>query len=107
MGYAKRFEINPSVTIVTAYIELPKAEGEWDRTRETYLDWMRSVLSIKQYMVIYVEEANVSFVEHHRRQLMPYTKIITVDVDRLMESDDYANIKRIIDGGFMCAREKK
>ncbi len=89
------------MTIVTAYVELPKIEGEWDRTRETYLEWMRSVLSIKQYMVIYVEEANVSFVKLHRRHVMPYTKIISVDVDRMMASDDYANIKRIIDGRFM------
>jgi hypothetical protein len=99
-------EINPDVTVVTAYVEIrdipPVTEASFSkRSRARYLEWMRSVLAIRQNMVIFVEEENRAFVADARKHLLPHTVIETVDVDALRRSTLYAETQRIIEGGYM------
>jgi len=98
--------INPDVTVVTAYVEIADVPADTEasfskRSRTQYLDWMRSVLSIRQNMVIFVEPANRDFVAAARKGLEAHTRIETIDVEALRRSSHYAEVKRIIDGGYM------
>lgn len=98
--------VNPDVTIVTGYVEIddvpPDTEASFSRrTRAQYLAWMRSVLSIRQNMAIFVEESTRNFVTSVRKDLMRHTSVETVDVEELRRSQSYRETKRIIDGGYM------
>lgn len=98
--------INPDVTIVTGYVEIPDVPPDTEasfarRTRAQYLEWMRSVLSIRQNMVIFVEESTRDFVTDVRKGLMSHTTVETVNVEDLRRSKWYRETKRIIDGGYM------
>jgi Bacterial protein of unknown function (HtrL_YibB) len=98
--------VNPDATIVTAYVEIsdvpPDTEASFvRRSPARYLDWMRSVLSIRQNMVIFVEASNRDFVADARKALLPHTVIETVDSEALRRSPRYRDIKRIIDAGYM------
>jgi hypothetical protein len=98
--------VNPDVTVVTAYVEIRDVPAVTEasfskRSPDQYLAWMRPVLSIRQNMVIFVEEANRAFVAEARRHLEAHTHIETVEVDALRHSRLYAETQRIIDGGYM------
>ena len=98
--------VNPDVTLVTAYVEINDVPSDTEasflkRNRAQYLDWMQSVLSIRQNMVVFVEASNRDFVADRRKALMPHTVIETVDGGALRRSARYHDIKRIIDAGYM------
>jgi len=98
--------INPDVTLVTAYVGIDEVPSGTEpsfarRDRARYLNWIRSPLSIRQNMVIFVDESTRDFVVDLRRELMPHTVVEVVDVEELRQSAWYAETKRIIDGGYM------
>lgn len=98
--------INPDVTLVTAYVEIDNVptdtEGSFTRrSRARYLNWMRSVLSIRQNLMIFVEEPTRDFVAGVRKELIHHTVVETVNVEELRQCTWYRETKRIIDGGYM------
>jgi hypothetical protein len=98
--------VNPDVTLVTAYVEIDDIPSDTEasfarRNRAKYLDWMRSALSIRQNLVIFVEESTRDFVTALRSELAAHTVVKTVDVEALRQSTWYRETKRIIDGGYM------
>ena len=98
--------VNPDVTLVTAYVGIDDIPSGTEpafarRNRARYLSWMRSTLSIRQNMMIFVDESTRDFVADARKELSASTAVETVDVEALRQSTWYREAKRIIDGGFM------
>jgi hypothetical protein len=98
--------INPDVTIVTGYIGLDRVPDDVEhafrlRTRARYLDWMRSVLAIRQNMIVIVEPQQVDFVWKRRLGLVDHTVVETDTPARLSRTQAYREAARIIDGGYM------
>jgi len=101
VGYARRYPVNPEATLVTAFVSLPDGAFGDGRTARRYREWMRSILSIRQYMTVFIEDENADFVRETRKNFGDMTEIITVSKDELSQSANYRNIQRIIAGRYM------
>jgi protein YibB len=78
------------VTVVTALYDLKRSNWKgFERPFEQYKEWMKNILSYKTPMVIYVDPADVDFIQMMRSETSDITKIIPMKSEEFFIEQQY------------------